>query len=187
MKNHYQILGLTPQASTEEIKHAAKMHLINIENNNLLTIKEKNIKKKYIGDAFKTLNDYHKRREYDNQISIQPLNVSNRKNIPFGMSIFNNFQELDNMINSFSTFTQPYSFIDNLDKTSDNKYQSYTSTSQGHLDQHGNWITEKREVLNNNGKIDAKHSITTIDKEGKTIDNKNIPVKMTPKIRKQIK
>lgn len=121
MKTYYQLLGLTPQASTNDIKNTAKMHIKNISNSNLYTSSKKKTKIQEIENAYKILSDYHKRREYDDTIVLQPININNfQKNYtPFGISSFN----------ISDSFTQ------NMD-ISKNSYQSYSSFSQGIMPLH---------------------------------------------------
>ena len=172
MKTYYDILGLTPQASMNEINNAAKMHIKNIESSNLLKSSEKKDRIKKLRNAYTILNDYHSRREYDDTILLKPIDISShRKHSPFGMSVFNNnFMNLDGITDIMKNMN-----------ISENSYQSYTSSTNGHLDQSGQWITEQKQVSNKNGKVDANHIITTKDKNGKTVEVKKIPVSINKK------
>ena len=167
------MLKVTPQASTEEIRQAAKMRIQEIQNT-YLSKDEKKHKISNIVNAFKILSEYHSRREYDDKIVLQPMNISNiGKNYNnlmtpvLGSSIFPNM--------NISSFDQHFQKMNNMMKNMNTVNNSYSSYSKGYLDKNNNWIVNQKDISNNNGKINTKNTVTITKQDG-TIKKINIPL-----------
>ena len=176
MKNYYNILGVDKNISNEDIKKVTKDLINDIKSSNIPDA-QKVKKLKSLEDAYKFLNDYHKRRKLDNylennlstniqtnlQTNLQTDIISN----PF--DVFSNVNSIFNNMNNFN--------FDNAKNT--NTYSKSTSYISK-LDDNGNLVTEEITKINENGKVSESHKIITKDKDGNEII-KDVPSKKTIK------
>ena len=186
MKNYYKILEINQNASTDDVKNAAKKKLEFYQNSN---DKNKKSKMKDIAEAYQNLYDYHKRKEYDNKLKMQ--NFESKKIVPIFPSIFSNNFFNDNFFsNNFNeiekNFNQSISNMNlNQNNKSDNKNYFYSSStsSNSYYDKNGNRVTEIKTYVNDNGKKDGKQSVTKTDKNGDSII-KDFPLNPNKNIKK---
>jgi DnaJ-class molecular chaperone len=171
MKNYYNILNISKNASNDNIKQKTKELIKNIKSSNISS-NDKKIKLKELEEAYTFLSDYHKRRSLDDYLE----NESNNNNFnhlidPFSMfgSIFNNNNFTNNDI------------FNNSNKKTFYQSSSYSST----FNKDGNLITEEKTFINNNGDKKESHRIITKDENGnETV--KEIPIKNKKKIKYDI-
>ena len=152
MKNHYDIIGVNKNASTDEIRETTKQRISQLKQSSL---NSNEIKKglSILGESYKFLSDYHSRKKLD-------LYLENQKN-----DIFNN-----------SFFNTNFSFPD-IKETKTNSYYYSSSFTSNTFNKNGEKVTEEKQLINNNGKFNGKHTITTTDREGNEII-KEVPIKL---------
>lgn len=174
-KNYYEILNISDDASTNEVKYSAKKLVEKIKNSK---IDNKRKMLKDIAEAYQVLYDYHTRKKYDEKYFYYKNNSSRIKNYQNDLVVtplfnfFNNdpFEKLD----KFKLFDFPH-LENNVNNKMNNSYY-HSSFTTSHYDKDGNIVTEKKSFTKSNDKEDSFHTITTIDKDGKkTI--KKIPIK----------
>lgn len=163
MKNYYNILGVSKNASSNDIKKQTKI-LINNVKSMKISSEEKKKKLKQLEEAYNFLNDYHKRRSLDEYIENESPKLS----------------KIDNSINPFSMFNSIFkdnNFMNTNIMNNENSktfYQSSSFTTTVNKD--GNLVTEEKVITNNNGEKSESHRIITKDKDGnETI--KDVPKK----------
>lgn len=163
MKNYYNILGVSKNASSNDIKKQTKI-LINNVKSMKISSEEKKKKLKQLEEAYNFLNDYHKRRSLDEYIENESSKLS----------------KIDNSINPFSMFNSIFkdnNFMNTNIMNNENSktfYQSSSFTTTVNKD--GNLVTEEKVITNNNGEKSESHRIITKDKDGnETI--KDVPKK----------
>lgn len=156
MKNHYKIIGIHQNASTNEIKEVTKQRINQLKQSSL---NSDEIKKGLgiLEESYKFLSDYHSRKKLD-----QFLN--NQKNDIFNNTFFN------------TNFSFPHS-----KENKKNSYYYSSSFTSSKLEKNGERVVEEKKIINNNGKFNGKHTITTTDKEGNDII-KEIPIKYKKKL-----
>ena len=168
MKNYYNILGVSKNASSNDIKKQTKI-LINNVKSMKISSEEKKKKLKQLEEAYNFLNDYHKRRSLDEYIENESPKLS----------------KIDNSINPFSMFNSIFkdnNFMNTNIMNNENSktfYQSSSFTTTVNKD--GNLVTEEKVITNNNGEKSESHRIITKDKDG------NETIKDVPKNKKSIK
>ena len=168
MKNYYNILEVSKNASNDEIKKQTKVLIKNVKNMKI-SLEDKKIKLKQLEEAYNFLTDYHKRRSLDEYLENETTKLSN----------------IDNFINPFSMFNSIFkdnNFMNTNIMNSENSktfYQSSSFTSTVNKD--GNLVTEEKVITNNNGDKSESHRIITKDKDG------NETIKDVPKNKKPIK
>jgi len=169
MKNHYKIIGVDPNASTEQIREIIKKRVMQVKKSNFSYDKKKKSLKS-LENSYKALTDYHTRKQLD-----EYLNNKNKLDV-----FYNPFPNIDNMIGNmeknFFTDLSAKRSLENLPKNTNSKYYYHTSYTSSKLDENGNRIVEKKHVTNADGKVDGKHTITTKDKAGNNIV-KELPLK----------
>lgn len=134
MIDYYKILKLKPSDDTETIKKKIKQLYNSLSNND--TNKEK--KKKFLANAYHTLTDYHKRRDYDQQLETKNYSIVN----PFL-----------SMINTRPLVFNPAS-LNIFDQSKDSNYQNSTSVQQIVLN--GMSLKKEKQVETKNGKTKEK-------------------------------
>ena len=168
MKNYYNILEVSKNASNDEIKKKTKVLIKDVKNMKI-AYEDKKIKLKQLEEAYNFLTDYHKRRSLDEYLENEPSKLSNLDNFINPFSMFNSIFNDNNFMNT--------NIMNN--KNSKTFYQSSSFTTTVNKD--GNLVTEEKVITNNNGDKSESHRITTKDKDG------NETIKDVPKNRKSIK
>ena len=145
MSNLYQILGISNNASQNDINNSAQKKLKEIQSMKK-SAKEKEILSNNVMEAFNILNDYHKRRAYDDKLESQ-------------ISPFSNFLGFGNFFNNLPS--------EDVIKTTPNSYfKSYSSSSTMNSSRDGGKTIYQKSYSNNNGKVEEKSQKITIDKDG---------------------
>jgi DnaJ-class molecular chaperone len=166
-KGYYKILGLTPNASIDDVKRAYRKLAITVHPDKIDNIHGKEKAKEIfvkISEAYQTLSDETKKRNYD-RYGLKGVHESF-----FGNSddIFNYF---DNMFRDsmkiFKKFDEMHEKIIDEMKNGKSKYKSVQKFIETkYVD--GKRKTIIKEIINDNGVIREK---TTIDDNGQIKDN----------------
>lgn len=168
MKNYYNILEVSKNASNDEIKKQTKVLIKNVKNMKM-SIEDKKIKLKQLEEAYNFLNDYHKRRSLDEYLENESPILSNRDKLINPFSMFNSIFKDNNFMNT--------NIMNNENSKTFYQSSSFTST----VNKDGNLVTEEKVITNNNGDKSESHRIITKDKDG------NETIKDVPKNKKSIK
>ena len=152
MRNHYDIIGVNKNASTNEIREITKKRIHQLKQSSL---NSNEIKKGLciLEESYKFLSDYHSRKKLDQYLE-------NQKNDIFNNSFFN------------TNFSFP-----NIKETKENTYYYSSSFTSNTFNKNGEKVTEEKQITNNNGMLKGKHTITTTDKEGNDII-KEVPINL---------
>ena len=169
MKNYYNILKIDKNATSDEIKIIITKKIEKIKKSHI-TSEKKKLQLNELEEAYKFLNDYHKRKSLDeyvenNMIDYTNTNISTNTNSVWdqfnkSMQIFDNIDNLFNGFNSSGLFD-----VNN----SNNSFQQNSSFISTKIDENGNVVKEEKNSTNQNGKIEGSHKITTVDKDGNEI------------------
>ena len=151
MKNHYDIIGVNKNASTNEIHEVVKQRIGQLKQSSL-NLAEKKKALNILEESYKFLSDYHSRKNLD-------LYLNSKKN-----NIF---------INSF--FKTDFSFPEIIENKKGDSYYYSSSFTSNTFNKNGERVIEEKQLTNNNGKFNGKHTITTTDKEGNDII-KEVPI-----------
>ena len=168
MKNYYNILEVSKNASNDEIKKQTKVLIKNVKNMKI-SLEDKKIKLKQLEEAYNFLNDYHKRRSLDEYLENESPILSNRDKLINPFSMFNSIFKDNNFMNT--------NIMNNENSKTFYQSSSFTST----VNKDGNLVTEEKVITNNNGDKSESHRIITKDKDG------NETIKDVPKNKKSIK
>ena len=168
MKNYYDVIGVSKNASSNDIKKSVKNKIASLKKINKTNQEKKKILNEY-EEAYRFLSDYHKRRQLDEYLESKCNNHS--------LSIFDD--------NSLSLFNEPIfnsifmppMIINDLDKLKDAKgtFYSHISTTTTRND-NGKIVTDEKITTNNNGKEESYHKLITRDSNGNELI-KEIPIK----------
>ena len=168
MKNYYNILEVSKNASNDEIKKQTKVLIKNVKNMKI-SLEDKKIKLKQLEEAYNFLNDYHKRRSLGEYLENESPILSNRDKLINPFSMFNSIFKDNNFMNT--------NIMNNENSKTFYQSSSFTST----VNKDGNLVTEEKVITNNNGDKSESHRIITKDKDG------NETIKDVPKNKKPIK
>jgi DnaJ-class molecular chaperone len=168
MKNYYNILEVSKNASSNDIKKQTKV-LINNVKSMRISSEEKKIKLKQLEEAYNFLTDYHKRRSLDEYLENESSIISNSDNLVNPFSMFNSIFKDTNFMNT--------NIMNNENSKTFYQSSSFTTT----VNKDGNLVTEEKVITNNNGDKSESHRIITKDKNG------NETIKDVPKNKKSIK
>jgi len=178
--SYYEILGVTPFATNEEIENAYQKIITNDngeEEDDLLKLEK-------VHKAFIVLNDYHSRTTYDKQICLDDNNINPNDNInnciswPKNINIDDNFFIDDNKFSLNSNNSEKYLLdiikrLENLEKKIDSNFTNFYKEKQiikTTIKKNGQKIESDKTIINNNGIMETNSKLLIYDNKGKVVN-----------------